>query len=70
MFKVIGQAYYAHHAGRATLAQVEALVAGMAGRMAPIEERLGPVPFPEPEPAQPPPPPPAEGQPGLTGWGS
>ncbi|MGI8753674.1 MAG: hypothetical protein ACR2MN_15455 [Acidimicrobiales bacterium] len=50
MFKVLGQAYYAHHVGRADLSQVERLAAGMDATMGPIEVRLGPVPFPAPAP--------------------
>ncbi len=51
MFKTLGQAYYVHHVGRADLGQVEQLAAGMDAAMAPIEARLGPVPFPAPVPA-------------------
>jgi hypothetical protein len=50
MFKVLGQAYYAHFRGRATLDEVDALAAGMHERMVPIEQQLGPVPFPHPLP--------------------
>lgn len=51
MFKVLGQAYYVHHTGRADLGLVEQLAATMDARMTPIEARLGPVPFPGPLPA-------------------
>lgn len=50
MFKLLGQAYYVHHVGRADLGLVEHLAAGMDAAMAPIEARLGPVPFPAPAP--------------------
>ncbi len=63
MFKTIGQAYYAHHVGRADLAMVEQLAAGMDAAMAPIEARLGPVPFPAPMPA------PGGADPDTSGWG-
>ncbi|MDQ2728079.1 MAG: hypothetical protein M3Y91_09520 [Actinomycetota bacterium] len=62
MFKVLGQAYYAHHAGRADLGLVEQLAAGMDATMAPIEARLGLVPFPGP------PPPPGAAAPDTSGW--
>ena len=51
MFKILGQAYYVHHRGRADLNLVEQLATGMDARMVPIEARLGPVPFPGPPPA-------------------
>ncbi len=50
MFKILGQAYYVHHTGRADLSLVEQLATGMDARMVPIEVRLGPVPFPGPPP--------------------
>jgi hypothetical protein len=51
MFKILGQAYYVHHRGRADLNLVEQLATGMDARIVPIEARLGQVPFPGPPPA-------------------